>query len=156
MSGIPTTSQCDGNLHIASISARTYQWCALELFKLWEYGTRRGSNRVIPGMPGSIAYRRRLAETTLSLPFVIDGRVDAGGQPVADPWTEFETVYDYLVNAWVADPGTLAGTRAATLTKPSGATKTADIHVLALTLDDVAQACADCTLEIAIPAGRFT
>lgn len=155
MLGIPTDQNCDGGLTIASISARTSQWYVLELFKLWEYGSRRGSNKVIPGVPGSIAYRRRLAETSMSLPFIIDGRVDAGGTPVANPWSNFDTIYEYLVGAWVADPGTTAGTRASVLTRPSGATKSAAIHVLALTINDVVQACADCSLEIAIPAGRY-
>lgn len=120
---------CLGVLSISGVSLNRPAWSIMNLERLWQQVEVRGEDRLIPGVNGVIAYRRRVTTRTVDLDFAITGDVDQAGNPVADGLVGLETNLDYLyANAF--EPLTTAdGTRPATLTKPSGATRTANVHV---------------------------
>lgn len=157
--------QCDGELTIDGVLMHTPAWNVLRVLALWMPGDQRGSDRLLPLTPGVIPYQRRLTVTRHSLPMAIHGEVDQAGVPYPNVWAGLEANIDYLKANVVAPTGTGDGTRPASLLMPSGATRTADIHVLDLvpgrvvagtnmvTGDEGVGMLA--TLEISIPAGEF-
>lgn len=151
-------SYADGNLEIDSVPLRGPAWNVTDLTDLWQYGDRRGQDRIIPGAAGVRPYRRRRTVTAYSLPMVIIGDVDPNGDPYDgcdDVWVGFETNYAGLVSALVSDPGTVAGTRTAVLTMPSGATRTGDVHVTGIILGQGFNGRALATLELSLPNGQL-
>lgn len=160
MSGL-FVQYCGGHLEIEGqtagwISMMNPAWCVLDATELWEYGSRRGKDRVLPGASGVRAYRRRKTATTYSLPMPVWGEANRLGVAYPDVETGFETNYDFLVDQLVTDPGTTAGTRNARLTRPSGAVKTGPVHVLAVPIGVGIGGRRLCTLELSIPGGRLT
>lgn len=144
-----------GSLEINGISMHTSAWTVVDVTVLWMGADIRGADRILPTTPGVIPYRRRMTVTRHSLPMVIVGHVDQAGLPYADPWEGLETNIDYL-RAWIVDPTNSGdGTLPASLTMPSGAVRTADIHVLGLNLGIVSRARMRATLDISIPEGVF-
>ncbi len=131
--------QCDGELTIGGVLMHTPAWNA---------------------------YQRRLTVTRHSLPMAIFGEVNQGGVPYANEWAGLEANIAYLKANVVAPTGTGDGTRAASLLMPSGATRTADIHVVDLVRGRLVAGTnmitgAEgvgmlATLEISIPEGEFT
>jgi len=125
----------------------------------------RGEDRLLPLAAGVIPYLRRRTVTRHSLPMVIQGEVDENGVPYPDVWAGLEANIAQL-RASVVDPtGVGDGTRPASLVMPSGATRTADVHVLGLVLGRT-QAGTNtltgnegvgmlATLELSIPTGVF-
>lgn len=151
-----TCDTCTGELVIAGVSMHNEAWCVLDLTELWLPGDLRGSDRLLPGVVGVKPYRRRLTVTAHSLPMVLAGDVDRFGADQADPWEGLQANIDYL-RANVVDPtNTGDGTRVATLTMPSGAVRSAAIHVLDLQLGVKVAGRARATLDISIPGGAFT
>lgn len=153
-------SSCMGMvLTINSISLHTPAWQVQDLMKLWEEAAFRGSDRQVPGLEGDIPYPRRRAAKTYSLPMIVIGGVDHTGSPYgSDPNPPYGGLFlnvKYLTTNVVAPAGG-DGTRSASLTMPDGTTRTARITVLDLTLGDHAGAGLYATLDISIPAGRFT
>lgn len=146
---------CTGTLTISGVSMNTPAWDCVDLTELWLGGDVRGSDRLLPGVPGVKAYKRRTTVTGYSLPMVLTGEVDRFGTVNGDWWAGLEANIDYL-RANVVDPTNLTdGTRAAVLTMPSGATRTADIHVLGLEKGTVLAGVMLATLDISIPDGVF-
>jgi hypothetical protein len=97
---------------------------------------------------------------------VIFGEFDQAGNPVEAGWEGLEANIDYL-RSNVADPTDVGdGTRPATLTMPTGAVRSADIHVLGITAGATAAGTNQltgtegvallATLEISIPDGVFS
>lgn len=144
-----------GALEINGISMHTPAWTVVDLTMLWMGAEIRGGDRLLPTVPGVIPYRRRMTVTQHSLPMVIVGYVDESGTPYSDPWEGLEANIDYL-RGWIVDPTNVGdGTLPAELTMPSGVTRTADIHVVALSLGNISKAMMRATLEISIPQGVF-
>lgn len=144
-----------GSLEINGVLMHTPAWTIVDVTQLWMGANIRGGDRLLPSTPGVIPYRRRMTVTRHSLPMVIVGYVDQAGTPYNDPWEGLETNIDYL-RAWIVDPTNVGdGTLPATLTMPSGGTRTADIHVLGLSLGIVSRARMRATLDISIPEGVF-
>lgn len=153
--GILCPAPPSGALEINGVSMHTYAWTVVDVTQLWMGAEIRGQDRLLPTTPGVIPYRRRMTVTRFSLPMVIVGHVDQYNTPYADPWEGLEDNIDFL-RAWVVDPTNVGdGTVPAELTMPSGSTRTADVHVLALTLGEVSRARLRATLEISIPEGVF-
>lgn len=147
-----------GELTIGGISMHTYGWNILDLRDLWTVVAVRGQDRLIPGVSGLRAKRRRFTATPHSLPMVISGLHTQNGTAVTDPDAriiQFQDNLDYLMTNLVAEVATPTGTRAATLTMPSGGTRTANIHVLGISPGTWTPAVLRCTLDISIPGGRF-
>lgn len=153
---IPSTTY--GALTIGGISMHTYGWNILELRDLWIVTAVRGADRLIPGVAGLRPKPRRRTATPHSLPMTITGLSDSVGNVITDPQAQrnqLETHIAYLMDNVVAPTGTATGTRDAVLTMPSGATRTAAIHVLSITPGTYNPIGLRATLDISIPAGRF-
>jgi hypothetical protein len=129
-----------GTLTIEDVSLNTPAWCLPDMSPLWASRAQRGSNRLIPGVTGRKAYKRRLDETKLSLPILITGFCDSEGTSYADIGISFaqglEANVKFLQNAFgLDDPALLSSgdsTLTATLTLPSGDSRVADVQVLGL------------------------
>jgi hypothetical protein len=153
----PSTAM--GTLTISGVNMHTYGWNVLDVRDLWTVVAVRGQDRLVPGVSGLRAKRRRITATTHSLPMVISGLHTPAGIEVTDPDAriiQFQDNLDYLMTNVVAPVATTAGTRAASLTMPSGGTRTANIHVLSITPGTWTPAVLRCTLDISIPGGKFT
>ena len=144
-----------GSLEINGLSMHTAAWTVVDVTNLWMGADIRGGDRILPTTPGVIPYRRRMTVTQYSLPMVIIGDYDYLGVKYADIWEGLEANIDQL-RAWVVDPTNVGdGTLPASLTMPSGAVRTADIHVLRLALGVVTNARMRATLDISVPQGVF-
>jgi hypothetical protein len=136
------------------------------LLDLWAAFDVRGQDRTLPGATGVIAYPRRMTVTRKDLRLLVVGDVDSVGAPVADAVEGLEANLEVIRSTVLAPVVSSTGTRAAVLTMPSGATRTADIHVLGLVtqqymLSSVVDGCSQGaifigTLQISIPSGRFS
>lgn len=147
-----------GELVISGVTMHTYGWNVLDVRSLWVSVAVRGQDRLVPGVSGLRPKRRRITATTHSLPMIVSGLHTPVGTEITDPvarLAQFQDNLDYLMTNVVAEVPTVAGTRPATLTMPSGGTRTADIHVLSITPGTMTPAVMRCTLDISIPAGRF-
>lgn len=152
-------SEAVGRLTISGVPMHTFGWNVLDVRDLWAVFATRGSDRLIPLVDGVRPYRRRITATPHSLPMVISGLHTMTGTKVADPearLAQIQTNLDYLINNVVLPVPTASGTRVATLTMPAGGTRTANIHVLGITPGRWLPAVLRCTLDISIPAGRFS
>lgn len=159
---------CEGSLTIASVSMNRPAWAVLGdetgqggLVNLWVVLDRRGEDRPLPLAAGVVPYPRRAAATRHDLRIIVAGDVDETGATEADARIGLEGNLGYLYSNVLAPVTSGDGTRAATLTMPSGATRTASIHVLGLTpvayafAADHSWAHFEGTLHISIPGGRF-
>lgn len=127
--------------------------------KLWADFDVRGEDRILPSATGVIAYPRRMTVTRVDFRLLVVGDVDQAGAPVVDSVVGLQNNIEYIRANIVAPVATSTGTRVAILTMPSGATRSADIHVLGVVTQSYG--IVDCgsiwigTLQISIPAGRF-
>lgn len=130
-------ADCHGHLTIDDVNLHTPAWCLIDLSDLWGTQDLRGANRVIPGMRGRKAYRRRIDQTRFQLPFVISGACDENGFLYADAglgWPEgLEANVAYLQNYLSAvDTDRGDSTRRATFTLPSGNVRRSWVQVLGI------------------------
>lgn len=153
-----------GTLTIDGVSLNCPAWDAFDLSGLWIEGSVRGSDRLIPGAAGVLPFRRRRTVTTYQLPLIIVGMVDENGADYEDAMAGLELNLETLRSGVIEPTNTGDGTRAAVLSMPSGASRTADVHVLELTVSPVAarrqgtivtHARVRAVLELSVPAGRF-
>lgn len=158
--------EAEGNLTIGGIDMNRPAWAVIGdergeggLLKLWVEFEVRGSDRVLPSATGVIPYPRRMTVTRHDLRFLVVGDVDSAGTPVADTRSGLRANLEYLRTNVFAPVASSTGTRAATLTVPGGANRTADIHVLRVqTQSYYIDECGSIwvgTLQISIPGGRF-
>lgn len=117
---------CQGTLEIEGVSMNNPAWSVIDISPLWAAFDTRGQNRLIPGAQGTIAYRKRLTERDHPLAIVIIGDVDENGDPHDDPVEGLEFNLDTLLAVLQPDS---AATKAATLTLPSGTTRTAEVQI---------------------------
>jgi hypothetical protein len=132
-------------------------WKVLNLYELWQPANVRGSDRIIPGSAGVVAYPRRATVTVRSLQMLISGTHDRTGAAVADKFEALQANVDYLLTNVVVPTGATDGTRSAVLTMPDGTTRTEPVHVLGLELGDLSLdgAWTKAVLELSIPTGRI-
>lgn len=128
-------------------------WWALDLSPLWGFPDLRGDNVVIPHADGRRAYRRRIDQTTVSIPLVIVGNVDRTGATHANAFQGLWTNLTWLQEN-VHEPPPTGATRVARLTLPSGQTITADVQCR-LTLGAQTSATLRAVLDVTIPSGGF-
>lgn len=142
-------------LEIDGVPLPSDAWDVLSLLPLWHGPQVRGSDRLIPGAAGVKAYRRRATVTVRTLELVIYGHVDEDGNPNVDVRAGLEANVAYL-RANVADPTNVGdGTRTAVLHLPSGATRTADVHVVGFDLGEFGPTSVRATLDLSIPSGAL-
>lgn len=147
---------CTGTLSIDGVLLNGPAWDLPDLTALWFEFDVRGDDRLLPGSDGVLPYRRRVTVTQHALPMIVTGAVDRFGEPYADAWVGMETNVAYLLTNVVLPTNVGDGTRSATLTLPSGATRTANVHVLRLAKGLVLGGRLRATLDLSIPNGRFT
>lgn len=130
------------------------------LLGMWVLTTQRGEDRILPGALGVIPYKRRETATRHDIRFLVVGDVDQAGAPYADATEGLATNLAYLESNVIQPTNLTNGTRAATLSVPGQATRSANIHVLGLVpqrhhIGSTAAIFVG-TLQISIPSGRFT
>lgn len=130
-------------------------WEWLDLAPLWEGADKRGGDRLIPGAAGVVSYPRRATVSRRSINGYVYGFKDYNGAAFANVRVGLEANIAFLQEEVEADPGTATGTRTATLHLPSGATKTAEVHVEKLRLAPFGPAAARAVLELSIPSGAL-
>lgn len=151
---MPTPSQ-DEYLDIGGIPlAIDGAWEWLDLSPIWQGPDKRGSDRLVPGVAGVVPYRRRPTVSVRELQGYVHGFKDYNGGVFADVRVGLEANVAFLQDNIEADPGG-DGTRVATLHLPSGATKSADVHVLALRLSAFGPTSARAVLVLSIPTGSL-
>ena len=157
---------CEGTLTIGGISMNRLAWGVFGdeegqggLLPLWFQTEQRGQDRLLPGATGVIAYRRRETVTQHELRILVVGDVDSAGAAVSDHAEGLAANLAYLESNVIQPTNLTDGTRAATLTVPGQATRSANIHVLGLVPQSYRLASAGSlfigTLQISIPSGRF-
>jgi hypothetical protein len=156
-------STVEGNLTLNGVPMKTRAWTCPDLTPLWLPTAVRGSDRLIPGSPGVIPFRRRKTVTQYALDFRISGISDMNGEIVAgtgngpEEFEQLEYNLDYLRQN-VIDPRIVPnadGTVPGVLTMPSGAIRTADVHVLGFTVNARVSHVLQGVLDISIPTGGF-
>lgn len=121
---------------------------------------QRGEDRVLPGVAGVIAYKRRLTVTKLTIRLVVTGDILYTGSAPSTPKIGLFTNLKYIYDNIVAPTGTGDGTRSMSVVLPGPFTGTGTAHITRL--DTVTQKLSDSAalwegqLGISIPAGRFS
>lgn len=153
---VGTVSCTAGRLTVNSLLLATPAYLCTDLSDLWVPSSPlRGQNVLIPGAIGRLATPRRRDEVHHSLPMVISGVVDDVGAEYTDPWAGLEANLADLETA-LDPPAPPTATVAASLTMPSGAVRTASVQVDGIKVGIHVGPVFRCTLELTIPAGRFT
>lgn len=160
--------ESEGNLTIDSIDMNRPAWAVIGdergvggLIQLWADFDVRGEDRLLPGVTGVIAYPRRMTAKRFDLRLIVVGDVDSAGAATADSLDGLQANLEYIRSNVLAPVVSQTGTRAAVLTMPSGATRTADIHVLGVITQSYGftTGCSGAiwigTMQISIPEGRF-
>lgn len=158
---------CEGTLTIGGVSMNTPAWSAQGdeegeggLLPLWVFTSQRGEDRLLPSAAGIIAYKRRETVTRHDIRLLVVGDVDQSGTPYTDATEGLAANLDYLESNVIQPTNLTDGTRAATLSVPGLATRSANIHVLGLIPQRYhlgsTEAIMIGTLQISIPSGRFT
>lgn len=157
-------STVEGNLTLNGVPMKTYAWTCPDLTPLWLPTAVRGTDRIIPGAPGVLAFRRRKTVTQYALDFRVSGIADQDGVPPAggmgngpEEFEQLELNLDYLRQN-VIDPRVFPnpdGTVPGVLTMPSGDIRTANVHVLGFTVNARVAHVLQGVLDISIPAGGF-
>jgi hypothetical protein len=152
-----TYNTAAGDLTIGGIAMNGPAWKVLNLYELWQPANVRGSDRIIPGSAGVVAYQRRATVTVRSLQMLISGTHDRTGAAAADKFEGLQVNVDYLLANVVVPTGATDGTRSAVLTMPDGTTRTEPVHVLGLELGDLSLdgGWTKAVLELSIPTGRI-
>lgn len=157
-------STVDGNLTLNGVPMKTRAWTCPDLTPLWLPPAVRGSDRLFPGSNGVRALPRRKTVTQYALDFRIAGIANVDGEVVdgdgngLEEFQQLEYNLSYL-RTNVLDTRTTPnadGTVPGVLTMPSGATRTADVHVLGFTVNNRVSHVLQGVLDISIPAGGFT
>lgn len=126
----------------------------VELSPLWATPDVRGTDRILPGVAGVKAYRRRLTVTRYSLPFYITGQYDRLGNVTADPFSGLAANLAWLYDELLLPLTTGDGTQTAVWTPPGQSPITAAVHVLGIPEPSFNPAAvAVTTLELSVPGG---
>lgn len=145
-----------GELVIDGVTMHCAAWDCNNVQLLWQTPAVRGADRLMPGLPGVRAYRRRFTVTTFAAQLVITGAVDHLGVPYDDAIVGLEENIAYL-RANAADPpadGT--PTRPATLLMPSTVLRTSPVTPLGLTLGNRMGFKQLAVINLSLPLGGFT
>lgn len=130
-------------------------WEWLDLSPLWQGAEKVGANRRLPR--GRVrSYPRYGSETVRDIEGYIYGFRDVNGVPFSNARVGLEANISFLQEEIEAQPDPIGdGTRPATLHMPSGATRTADVHVIALRLAAFGPSAARAVWELSIPTGAL-
>lgn len=127
----------------------------MSLLPLWQAADVRGSDRLVPGSAGVRPYKRRPTVSKRSLELIIYGANDHTGAAASNVRAALEDNVAFLNTQWVGALGTGDGTVTAVLHLPSGATRTASVHCIALNLGTYTPSAIRAVLDLEIPAGAL-
>lgn len=152
---------CTGTLTIDGFLLNTAAWDITDLTPLWIETTMDGEDVPLPGVDGAVPFQRFMQPASFALAMKISGDVDELGVDYANAMIGMETNLASIKAAIVTPVHTGDGTRAAVLTKPSGATMSADVHVLGIRTSGIKaagtrQSFLPAVLQLSIPMGEFT
>lgn len=144
-------------LKVNGIPLATPAWRVDDLSPLMSENALRGDDRIIPGAAGVRAKRRRRTVTVLSFGLHVFGLYDQDGAIQADARQGLINNIAYLKANLGAASAIGNGTVTAEWHQPSGAVKTASVHVLG-PHDPHAQSpnWVHFMLDLSIPVGFFT
>lgn len=119
-----------GALTLGAVLMHGDAWCCYgDLTPLWMETRLRGSDAVVPGIPGEDERPHEFAATEHSLALAIAGHVDQAGTPYADPWDGAVANLEYLLaNLVDTGVGTITASLDLLTTVPN--VKTGDVRVL--------------------------
>lgn len=141
-------------LEIASTPLATPAWRILDLSKL--YGiSKRGADLVMPGASGVRPYERVITYRSVALPLLVEGAQSRTGTPYSNIYEGLDDNIDALMTAIIVPPGTTAGTRAAVWHRATG-NLSADVHIEGLEPEAWGKGWLRFSLELSVPAGRWT
>jgi len=113
-------SMVAGSLTIDGVLLHRPAFAVLDVRPLWTGPTVRGADLEIPGWPGVVSMPRRATARSVSLPMLIEGRVDPAGNPYDNPLEGLLLNIEWL-RTYVTGPTYLTdGTRYAVLSIPGG------------------------------------
>lgn len=142
-------------LEIDGVPLSTTAWVVTNDWVLWEPAPLRGDDVVIPGAAGALAQPRRRDADKRSLELSIVGHLNWNNVRQWDVRIGLWGNIDHLRTNLTAVPATADSTRTATLHLPTGATKTASVHVLELRFAGKGPDLAVGQLTLSLPAGQF-
>lgn len=149
---------CTGTLTVDAVLLNTPAWDIPNVTRLWIEGAIRGENRVLPGLEiGRRGNPHRVDVAEFDLAFVLTGAVDSSGTPTSDDWVGLQTNLAALWTGVFQPVTTGRGTRAATLTLPSGTVRAATVQIDPLTfpndIDD--PTFVEAVIHLTVLSGRF-
>jgi hypothetical protein len=156
-------STVEGNLTLNGVPMKTPAWTCPDLTPLWLPPTVRGQDRILPGAPGVRPFRRRKTVTEYALDFRVSGMTDMNGVVTVgtgngpEEFEQLELNLQYLrQNVFDSDVSANPnGTIPGVLVMPSGAVRTAAVHVLGFSVNTRVSHILQGTLDISIPSGGF-
>ena len=150
-----------GTLTINSFLLNNRAFDVPDLTPLWMETDNDGDDVELPGADGVVPHQRFLQAKKVALPMLISGDCNAAGVDYSNAWVGLETNVGLFTAAVLLPTGTGDGTHPATLVLPSGATRTADVHVLGFRVGSSrgtgsgTHARTAGVLQLSIPSGRF-
>ena len=143
-------------LEIGGVPLATPAWVIVDLTPMWEGSEVRGRDRLLPGVAGVKARKRRATVTPKSLHMLIFGERDQDNGVYADPRAGLWTNIAYLRTNVVDPYSTGNGTRTAILHAPGAVTRTGAVHVISpLRLTKLGTITARAVLQLSIPGGAL-
>lgn len=123
----------DGQLTVGGVDLITPAWEVTDLRRLWVPGAYRGTDTVIPFVPGVRPRPRRYNGNEVALPIVIIGEVDQSSVPYADPRAGLADNIEYLLDNVAAASSTPL---TAELVMPNGTIRSGMVVPNGLTLGE--------------------
>ena len=147
-------STCHGTLTLGGVSMNNKAWASLNNFVLWNSANRRGSNTVIPEVPGVYAHPRRKTETSRTLECLVIGDCNTAGAPHANRSAGLATNWLTLKNGLLSWTGS---TVTASLLLPNGSTISGPVQIVDSELGSTdAEGALTFTLDINLVNGELS
>lgn len=148
-----------GRLTISGTVMHGPAWHVVDLTELLTGPELRGTDRLLPGVAGVVANRRRPTVTKVALPMVVAGDCNQAGEPYTDvagpdDWRGLRRNIAALRAAVVNPPAGI--TRTAVVTFPEGGSISGQIHVERLQPGKRLGGIMLAVLDITIPAGALS
>lgn len=153
-----------GTLTVNGLAMFTGCWFIGDMSAILDDAELRGSDRLIPMAPGTLARPRRRTVTRKDFPMYVTGHYNQAGQVVGE--TEAVWKSNLITNLRALKsglgigedaPSSIYGTVEVEWTEPSGSIQTKDAHVLSpMKVQTKPGAVAVAVLSLSFPSGVFT
>ncbi len=139
---------------VNGVPLATPAWIVNDLSPLWEAGSLRGDDRIIPFAPGKKPLRRILDELRVVIPITVFGDFDQDGVAQSNARIGLQTNVDYLRDNILTPNPSDPGTWPLVLHLPDGTTRSADCFVLPpFQIQPLSPIACTGVLDILIPSG---